>query len=292
MEKKEGFIGQRSVIIPDFVVEEFQTDAINRQLYITDIGFYPKAKNHERKRQKGCNQYILIYCIEGKGWISVDGQKTEVNANQFFIIPKDTAHAYGSHNSTPWSIYWVHYSGILAPNFYDSAKTTSSILPSKIDRIDERIQLFEEILQNLEMGYSKENLHYSNICMLHFLASFKYINQFRQIRKIREKDVIENAIFQMKENLHIKLTLDNLAKEAGLSSSHFSLQFRNKTGRSPMDYLIHLRIQRACHYLDNSQLRINEISLKVGYEDSFYFSRIFKKTMGISPAEYRKMPKG
>lgn len=104
--------------------------------------------------------------------------------------------------------------------------------------------------------------------------------------------MIEDSIFFMKENIQKKLTLKELSRKAGLSPSHFSFKFYKKTGRSPMDYLIHLRIQRACQFLDNSELRIGEVSEKVGYEDNFYFSRIFKKIMGVSPVKYRKQPKG
>jgi len=292
MEKQEGFKGQRSVVVPESIVKEFMGDPISNRLYLTDIGFYPDAQFHQRSRKKGCRQYILIYCIRGEGWFSVAGRKNSVGPNQFFIIPKETAHSYGSDNVNPWSIYWVHFSGEIADQFYDPLSSAKTISTSKIARIEERIQLFEEILQNLEMGYSKENLQYANICLLHFLASFKYISQFRQIRRIRENDVVENAIYYMKENLTVKLSLEQLAAESGISASHFSLLFRKRTERAPMDYFIHLRIQKACQFLDNSAMRINEIALKIGYEDPFHFSRIFKKVMGVSPLHYRNKPKG
>jgi len=292
MSKQDGFKGQRSVVIPESIVEEFKDDPISNQLYLTDIGFYPNAQFHQRTRKEGCRQYILIYCIEGKGWFSVKGKRNVIGTNQFFIIPKEIAHSYGSDNANPWSIYWVHFSGGMAPQFYDPQGSAKIISPSKIARFEERIQIFEEILQNLEMGYSKENLQYANICLLHFLASFKYISQFRQIRRIRENDVVENAIFYMKENLAVKLTLERLAAESGISSSHFSLLFRKRTERAPMDYFNHLRIQKACQFLDNSTIRINEVALKIGYEDPFHFSRIFKKVMGVSPLHYRNKAKG
>ncbi len=292
MKKQEGFKDQRSIIIPELIVNEFKENIISKQLYLTDIGFYPNAKFHQRTRNKGCGQYILIYCIKGEGWFSVDGEKTTISENQFFIIPPKTPHAYGSRNENSWSIYWIHFSGEMAPHFYDPAKKTKTISPSKIARIDERIQLFEEIMQNLEMGYSNENMEYINICLLHFLASFKYINQFRQIRRVRERDVIENIIFFMRENLHIKLNLQDIANESMLSVSHFSLLFRKKTGRAPMEYLIYLRTQKACQLLDHSELQVKEISRKVGFEDPYYFSRIFKKVMGTSPQNYRGLLKG
>ncbi|HKK62961.1 MAG TPA: AraC family transcriptional regulator, partial [Bacteroidales bacterium] len=199
---------------------------------------------------------------------------------------------YGSSKNNPWSIYWVHFSGHLASHFHGSAGDLGTILPSKSSRIEQRIQLFGEIIQNLEMGYSKENLEYANICLWHFLASFKYVNQFREIQIYRKTDPVEYTKIYMRENMHEKLSLNQLAEETGFSASHFSLLFRKKTGRSPMDYLIYLRIQKACQYLDNTSLRIQEIALKVGYEDQYYFSRLFKKLMGIPPSEYRKKEKG
>ncbi len=292
MKKKEGFKGQRTVILPEFIIKEIQKDAFSSQLYLTDIGYYPHAQFHHIIRKEGSGQYILIYCIEGEGWFSTDGKRTSVFANQFFIIPEGVSHAYGSSDSNPWSIYWIHFSGLQASDFYEITSGTKFIAPSKVSRIEDRIQLFEEIIKNLEMGYSNENLRYANICLLHFLASFKYISQFRQIRTVREKDLIEDAIVYMKEFLNEKITLETIASEGGLSPSHFSLVFRRKTGRSPMDYLIHLRIQKACQFLDNSDLRIKEIAARVGYDDPYYFSRVFKKVMGTSPGKYRTMPKG
>jgi YesN/AraC family two-component response regulator len=180
----------------------------------------------------------------------------------------------------------------MAKYFYDISGKTGMITPSAISRIDDRIQLFEEMMVNLEMGYSRENIEYANVCLLHFLSSFKYITQFRQVRRVREEDWIERSILFMKSNLAEKLTLSGIAKEVKLSASHFSLLFRKKTGYSPMEYFIHLRIQKACQLLDSTTYRVSEISEKTGYDDQYYFSRIFKKVMGVSPVNYRKEPKG
>ena len=68
--------------------------------------------------------------------------------------------------------------------------------------------------------------------------------------------------------------------------------FEEKTGSSPLRYLNYLRIQEACHYLDFTDMKISQISPLVGYEDSLYFSRLFTKTMGIPPSEYKAKKKG
>ena len=277
---------QKSIVIPDYILNEIIQNPSTSSLYITDIGYYSKALNHYRKRWKGIAQYILIYCIDGKGWISINGKNVPVTANQYFIIPANTPHAYASENTDPWSIYWIHFAGDRAEDFLDTSDKALNIMPSHISRIDDRIQLFDEIFLNLEMGYSKENIIYANICLSHFLASFRYLSQYRQIRKTQEKDMVETSIHYMKSHANEKLTLKKLAEQAKLSSSHFSMVFKQKTGMPPLEYLIHLRIQQACQLLDHSEFKVNEIAQQIGYEDPYYFSRIFSKIMGIAPREY------
>jgi AraC-like DNA-binding protein len=96
----------------------------------------------------------------------------------------------------------------------------------------------------------------------------------------------------MKENIEKKLTLHDLSNFSAYSNSHLTTLFKDRTGYSPIDYFISLKIQKACQYLDHSTMKITQISPKVGMEDPLYFSRIFQKKMGMSPSEYRKKEKG
>ncbi|MBU0475326.1 MAG: AraC family transcriptional regulator [Bacteroidetes bacterium] len=292
MLKSDGFRDQRSIILPKQVIKECNDHPVIGNLYVTDIGVYPCAKEHFRKREEGCEQYILIYCTSGKGWIKFNKKKVIVNENEFFILPPNISHTYGADSKSPWSIYWLHFSGSKADYFNDIAGKVIKITISKIARVEDRAILFEEIFQNLEMGYSIENLEYSNLSLWHFLASFKFISQFRHLRKIQTRDPVENSILFMKNNLRINLTLEMISAQGGLSSSHFSTLFRSRTGRSPIDYFINLKIQHACHILDTTKMRIKEVSQYLSYDDPYYFSRIFSKIMGISPIAYRKLEKG
>jgi len=122
----------------------------------------------------------------------------------------------------------------------------------------------------------------------------KFLGEYRQSVELttRKKDCIDEVIHFMHENIERKLTLADLACQAGLSTSHLSLLFHKKTYYSPLQYLNHLRIQKACQLLDFTDMKINQISPKIGFEDSLYFTRIFKKNMGLSPSEYRLQKKG
>jgi len=92
----------------------------------------------------------------------------------------------------------------------------------------------------------------------------------------------------MLEHLTKKLKLDEIAAEIGLSDSHYCRLFQNRTGHSPIDYFIQLKIQQACRLLVNSGWTIADVSRELGFEDQFYFSRVFSKVMGMSPSMYRK----
>ena len=90
---KEGFKGERAIVLPAFLIEELKQDPLGSELYITDIGYYPHACFHYRKRNtEEATEFILIYCMEGEGWFELDKHRYVVTANQFFILPKHQAH--------------------------------------------------------------------------------------------------------------------------------------------------------------------------------------------------------
>ena len=86
------------------------------------------------------------------------------------------------------SIYCFHFCGENVSMFSSIIGQTIHVEESDKSCYDDRFQLFEEMYQNLEMGYSPENLEYVCFCLIHFLASLKYINQFRQEIGITPKE--------------------------------------------------------------------------------------------------------
>lgn len=291
---KNGFSGERALVLPQSVVQEMEKDVLSSILHITDIGYYPKALHHFRERKEPISQFVFIYCIEGAGWFCCGGQEHRVSANQYFILPAGIAHSYGSDDANPWTIYWIHFKGKLASSFAGQGARPIDIKPSVQSRISNRNDLFEEIFRTLEMGYSHENLLYACSAFHYYLGSLRYLQQYREAARNESdtNDVVTAAIHYMKENLEKKLTLTDLAIHTGYSPSHFSVLFSKRTGYAPLTYFNQLKIQQACHLLDFTDMKVNQICFKIGIEDSYYFSRLFSKVMGMSPREYKKQKKG
>ena len=243
MKKEDGFPGQISFVLPEKIEGLVRRNPLISDLYLTDIGYYPQASHHFRERGAGTSQFILIYCVDGQGEIRVGQTLHTLLADQFFIIPPWTSHTYHSDEQIPWSIYWIHFAGAKAGFFARLACQSIAIERGKSSRISDRIDLFSEIFRNLDRGFSVETLEFINLTLYYLLCSFTHISQFRLVKEAGENDPITQSINFMLENLRRKLRLDNIAAQTGLSASYYSTLFQKRTGHSPIEYFIQLKIQ-------------------------------------------------
>lgn len=187
MKRKDGFSGERALVLPTSIIKEMEKNPLSAQLHITDIGYYPNARFHYRERQEPITQYVLIYCVEGSGWFRLNGEHFPVSKNQFFILPAGLPHSYAANDSDPWTIYWVHFKGNLAGFYAEGFAHPTDIRPNVNSRINDRNDLFEDIFRTLGMGYSMENLLYATSVFFHFLGSLRYLQSYRNAAQPRPK---------------------------------------------------------------------------------------------------------
>jgi AraC-like DNA-binding protein len=93
----------------------------------------------------------------------------------------------------------------------------------------------------------------------------------------------------MMEHLNESIQVAKLASLANVSPSHFFALFKRRTGCAPIDFFIRLRMWHACQLLDGTSLNVKEVAARLGYDDPFYFSRVFKAVNHVAPSEYRMM---
>lgn len=100
--------------------------------------------------------------------------------------------------------------------------------------------------------------------------------------------LVDRAVRHFEEHFAEPIYIPDVAKKLECSAGHFHRLFKQQTGRSPTLYLIHLRIQHASRLLTNTQMPVAEIARMVGFEDQFYFSRLFRKITGQAPTASRR----
>lgn len=284
--KLEGFEGEIRIVIPPLIIKEHGAQAQFSSFYLTDIGYYPKAKNHYCNRPEGCAEHILLHCVNGAGSVVVAEEVVRLETNQYILIPAGMAHSYQADAGNSWTIYWMHFQGTqtqyIVEEIYKRVLSRKNILS-----FDGEIQvIFNRFCHLLSQGYSREIMQYIAMSLPHFFSGYLYPELFKN-QQAEQADIITQSIEFLKANVGNRIGLPEIAANMHLSVSHFSKLFKNRTGYSPIEYLNHLKVQKACYLLQFSDKRISVISYELGFEDQYYFSRLFKEHMGVSPSHYR-----
>jgi AraC family transcriptional regulator, arabinose operon regulatory protein len=285
-------LGRQRIEIPKTILKSrVQNNLLLKHLHICSIGFYPKAKDHFTNRKKGIPENFIFYCVEGHGWYEIEGQRYEIGPNEFFILPQNKAHAYGSSDNHPWSIYWIHFGGDSLAAFNKTHAVEKHFKPYHVKNNVQTLTIFSKMYKALQLGYSIDNLLFANMCFTHFLTLFIYNARHFDAVDEGKPDCVDSAILHMRNHIDENISLGDLSKQYHYSVSRFSNLFRQKTGYAPIDYFLQMKMQKACQQLDFTTDSIKTIAFSMGFDDPYYFSKRFKTIIGVSPKKYRAIKK-
>lgn len=284
---RDGFVGQRMIVLPTTVKLQSAKNKITSSFYVTDLGYYPKAYNHYRHRKKGAKQYIFILCTEGEGWLNYKSERFSIKPNQYFMLPKNTPHTYGSFGDNPWSIYWMHFDGRCVESLYERYAINSQVIePVRCE--SQHLQMFDKIYEIFNKGQLEVQIEFANLLSKSFISTFVYHRINENINSSKQDNLVGSITKFLNENLDRSLKTEDLVEKFNLSSSYLYSVFKNGTGSSIHNFFTLKKIQKACEYMNYTDKSIKEICFILGFQDPFYFSRVFKKHMGISPTKYKK----
>ena len=288
---RDGFDRQRLAVVPRPLVRDSETHPITRNLQVTDAGWFPRARGHQRSRENGSQESILLLCVEGSGWLDAHGVRHLVSAPAYVLIPAGTPHSYGASNDDPWTIWWLHLRGDQVLDLFAEAGTgTGTGTGTTVNHLavaGHAIDLAEETVTTLERDPSRAHLvRASGLAwnLLTLLAS--------GARDPDGDDPVQRVMSYLATRLDQSIGVDELARHARLSPSHLGALFRSATGGGVVAYHSTLRMARARQLLDGTALPISAVAQATGFEDPLYFSRQFRRTHGLSPSDYRAQHKG
>ncbi|MGN6438305.1 MAG: AraC family transcriptional regulator [Agriterribacter sp.] len=273
-------------LLPARLRSKLDNHPIGKNLYITEIAFYPEHSMPEKEVPKSNPDYILVYCVSGSGWYKLNNKKFVLNANHFVALPKKVPIQLGTDVSEPWSIYFVRFNGVIGEDMYTYLSRDKKYVDQSTPPLVGRIAQFQDIMHHLDLMENMENLLYANFRFYSFLGTFR-LTVFNYMKKGID-NIIERCIFIMKDHLHENLTLDELASKAHVSASYLSALFKQKTHYSPIQLYTSLKIQKASQLLKVTKMPIKQIAEEMGYLDQYSFSRSFKQVMGTSPKKFRE----
>ncbi len=289
LRKEEGFRGQRLFVIPPDVTDEANLNPHNRNLQVSAAGYYPSAAGHQKIRSEPLEEGILLFCHRGSGFVRTGGKSVLLHEREVCLLPPGQSHIYGASDHDPWSLYWMHIRGDLLGVYLRLLKE-NSMVPVSSGADEQAVQLFGMLFQALERGYSREILIHAGQLAGTILTALFYSNRdFHPQMGSANSRRLDDAVKTMQDKVAEgeSFSLSEMALSVGLSVPHFSELFRNGMGYPPVEYFNRLRIQKACRLLELTTETIQEVAGESGYSDQYYFSRVFRKIMGVSPSEYR-----
>ncbi|MEX1119458.1 MAG: helix-turn-helix domain-containing protein [Terrimicrobiaceae bacterium] len=291
-EKREGFRRERIFFSPRDLKDNLARHPMAVGLQAVHWGMFPAARHHSVHRPQGAPEAILIFCHSGRGIYEAGGVSESLDSGEVLFLPPGTAHAYAADLIRPWSIYWVHFSGTMVPPLFAQLRSGTYKVRPPDDALREIVGMFRKSLRILEQGQTLR----STLAVSHYLRAMIgccfFLGHGGGSRQLKDSHDLSRVIRLMQDNPDRLFSLQEFARSMNLSPSRFSALFRARTGISPVQYHLRLRMQTACQLLDATSSSIKEIANHCGYPDPYYFSRLFKKITGLNPSEYRREQKG
>ncbi|BCN31090.1 helix-turn-helix domain-containing protein [Anaeromicropila herbilytica] len=245
----------------------------------------------------------LVMVTNGTATHVVDNEKYFIKKGDVFVINNHTSHGYEDPHD--FKIYNIMYkTEYLYHSVNDIRKSAGFhalfvIEPylAKEHNFNSRLTLelsdFEfgnQLISSMLMEYTQKNEGYQTFVQSYFMQLIVFLSRKYNFTEINKKDTIihfATAISYMENHFKEPLSLQMLASKANISTRHFTRIFYETYETTPMNYVLQLRLQYACHLLKKSKLTIIEIAYESGFNDSNYFARQFKNIYGITPTKYR-----
>lgn len=287
---RESFPGERVFKLPTKAVEFASRQPITSALLPCRIGYYPNARGQKVSRPNGDWAFTLLFCLDGAGTLHLSNTTQTLTRATIALLRPFEFHAYEADAKHPWSYYWIHFNGQMAQQYYDALTEGGRNVSVAIDPDVRFVESFEKILAIYQNGEAYKTLVQASGA-LHQLLSDLYgrICGFGTSQESAEERV-ERTLEVMRNNLGMHVSIHELASIARMSHGYYALQFRRHTGESPRSYFNKLKIAKACDYLQTTTAKVESIAHMVGYEDAFYFCRLFKRVVGCTPTEFRRAP--
>lgn len=248
----------------------------------------------------------LVIILKGTAMHVVDEQEIPVKCSDVFVIPRDHMHQYQEMHGLALANILFDAQALkmeqwdirALPGFHalfslEPVLRTQHKLKSRLQLTERQLNHVNGLLHNLTRETTAQTPGYRVMATGLFMQLAVYLSRCysaepteESIGLLRIGDAIAHIEMHFTENI----TLDELAEKSHLSKRHFQRIFHDCIGRSPIDHLIHVRIQKAAELLRFTERSITEIAFDCGFQDSNYFTRCFRKVMEQTPREYRRQP--
>jgi AraC family transcriptional regulator, arabinose operon regulatory protein len=288
IQRRAVFADFRSIEVAGELIRASLKRPILKDLLVTRIGHCSRAAGHFIPRPEGSLDHVLHYCVAGKGWCEIEGRRWTIAPQTVLLIPAGVPHCYGAADENPWSIYWIHFTGRAAADYCRLLGVSAEAPLFHLPSTDEILSGFEATYELMNGMHSDGQLVAASGALSRFLSMANLRRHSINARSHSAEKNLQKTEQFMRENVVGRYSLRDFARIAHMSSHHYCALFKTRYGFSPIDYFNRLKIRAARQWLADPGVQVRQVARRLGFDDQYYFSRLFRKIVGIAPNEYRK----
>lgn len=252
--------------------------------------------------------FELTYVLEGSAVQTINGEQKKVEKGDYFIIDYGSIHSY--RNTRDFKILNCQFFSEVIDETLSGYHSFDELLNvcliryhrqylgrTPVNRIfcDEDGSVLN-LLEGIQREYQRKETGYREVFRGRLLEILiitmrKVVREqiAREKKRGGESRVVLTAIHFMKEHYEEKAVLTRFCQENHYSQQYISRKFKQESGLTALEYLQKVRIEKSCELLVSSDMSIQEIASHVGYETMKFYQRIFRRMVGMTPSEYRKL---
>lgn len=234
--------------------------------------------------------YHLHVVLSGKGTLYVNNEKFEIHHGQMFVTKSDECCSYEAYEVDPWKYCWMAFDGRKAEDYIESMGFRKDIYVRNCYEDPYRfLDLVNKMLDYQEITLASDLMRISILLEYISLAvesNYKSKQLVKHHQDYSPEVYVAHAMEFIDYNYRT-IKVSDISKYVGINRSYMANIFKKKIGKSPQEYLVQYRLGEAARLLKETNISIQDISLKVGYNDPLTFSKMFKSIYGVSPRNYR-----
>ncbi|MCL1992842.1 MAG: AraC family transcriptional regulator [Spirochaetes bacterium] len=256
---------------------------------------YPPKKNEHPPLFKPVAQgrvlpeFQVVYVASGQGVFESGGAAYRVKPGSILLVLPGVKHSYQPLLETGWQEYWVGFKGDYFSGLVDEGRLADQVFfelgPSK-SVLSLYSMIFEEVSAQRPLFQMK-----ACAAILSIIAEV-LARERRKDQPNFYQQIVEKAKHIMESNIFGRINLTAVSDQLGISTSRLNEIFKAYTSMTPYQYYIQIKIHKAESVLERKDLSVKEAAYKMGFDDPYYFSRLFKNKTGVSPSDWKKFVGG
>jgi AraC-like DNA-binding protein len=230
-------------------------------------------------------EFQLVYVSNGEGIFAAGGKTYTVIPGSLLLLLPGMKHFYKPVYEIGWHEYWAGFNGSFFTRLLEEGILSQEHVFFEIGLRDCILTIFNQIFDEVR---TQRPLYQLKACsgILTLIAEMLAYKRRKEQPNYYQK-IVEKAKYLMESNIYGDINISGIAEQLNISTSRFNEIFKTYTSMTPYQYYMHIKIHHAKSILEQEDLSIKEVAFKLGFEDQYYFSRVFKNKTGITPSAWK-----